>query len=764
MSTDKRIQRGSPCLASRQSLTLRMDASGRPTTINEDARSVEVIASTEQPVWVMDWEESSQKPKLEILLMSGCRMPRQVPLLDTHSRESVHRVLGSFRDIHIADGPAGPQLVGRIEYSQAEDARNAWIKTSEGHLTDVSVGYDIEEYALLRKGESIMLDDREFHAREHPLRIVTRWALKELSLCPIGADTLAKTRQQSTSGAAGRDTNQKRGNSMKIRLKKRSKRRQQLESLHRWLRARRSGREDADLELAEVELVDEANEPIAPEDLSEVAIEELIDELEVALEEEQADPGSEERADGEPPEEEENEEEKKPEEEGQRRKPAKRSAARRGLSSASRIAEQARKEEQLRIVAIGNLARAHNISQTAEHDLIERGVSVDQAKAEVLDMLHARRSGGPGVRVSVGRSDLEKFRSATRDAIGLRCGLRIEKPAVGALELRGRTMPMLAMEMLQRANRPHGGTMRELMARALTTTDLPMLLVDTQRRVLMEAFEQAPETWHLWCGTGTATDFKKNKAVGLEGDFTLLEKPESGEYTKGHLQEFGEEWFIREFGRKMAISRQSLINDDLNALVEIPRAYGEACARLIGDIAFEAMVAEPNNMGDGKPLFSTEHNNLYVGAGGPPTVESIGQVVTGMSLQKNSYGFPITIVPRFFLAPVAMKTVAEQFFGTQLPGAGPVVGTGEKPLIYNPYGGDIYQRIYDRRLDAHDVNTWFMAAERRTVVVYFLDGVQSPYIEEQIDFDSDAIVSKVRMDVGAKAMSWLTMAKAAPTP
>ena len=43
---------------------------GRPLTLDESARSVEVVASTQAPVTVFDFEE--WQPIREVLLMSGC--------------------------------------------------------------------------------------------------------------------------------------------------------------------------------------------------------------------------------------------------------------------------------------------------------------------------------------------------------------------------------------------------------------------------------------------------------------------------------------------------------------------------------------------------------------------------------------------------------------------------------------------------------------------------------------------------------------------
>jgi hypothetical protein len=393
-------------------------------------------------------------------------------------------------------------------------------------------------------------------------------------------------------------------------------------------------------------------------------------------------------------------------------------------------------------------------------------------------MRNQTQTTGPGFRVSTGETEQEKFRAALGDTLMLRCHLPLWKnepgsaafrtenpgqralrePAPGSADLMALPLSMLARECLLRSGQSVPQDMRQIVTRAMTTTDLPMLLVETSRRSLMEAFEAAQETWRDWAGTGIAVDFKKSTAIGMEGEVKPLLKPEYGEYTEGRLAENAEEYVIREYGRKMVISRQALINDDLNALTALPRMYGEQTAEMVGDVAYAALLKAPA-MGDGRPLFGADHHNLYTGQGGTPTVANLGTVVTGMKLQKDSFGRTITIHPRFYLAPVALEVASEQFFNTQLQG-GPVIGTGDQPLINNPYGGNYFRRVYDRRLDESSPTAWYLAAQRGTVVVYFLGGVESPYIEEQVNFDTDGLESKVRMDVGAKAMRWVTLAKA----
>jgi HK97 family phage major capsid protein len=170
-----------------RSFGLRVDDSGRPTSLDEETRSVEVVAATENPVMVFDWERWDIVD--EVLLMSGCELPenRQVVMLDSHWRGGVNSILGSCRGLKVK----GNQLIGRSHYSEADEAAGAWIRTREGHLTDYSCGYRVIESYWVPEGEKQVIQGRSF---DGPLKVTTKWRITELSACPIGADAQSKVR------------------------------------------------------------------------------------------------------------------------------------------------------------------------------------------------------------------------------------------------------------------------------------------------------------------------------------------------------------------------------------------------------------------------------------------------------------------------------------------------------------------------------------------------------------------------------------------
>jgi HK97 family phage major capsid protein len=164
----------------------------QPDTYDEKTHSLEAILASEAGVEVFDWDEL--EVVREYLLMEGMTFPEngQIPLLDSHNRWSVESVLGSardFADVTTADGVKCKK--GRLFFSSTEEGASAEMKTREGHLTDLSIGYRVLDAVKIPAGEKALINGREFLG---PCKVARRTLVKEVSLTPVGADALAKAR------------------------------------------------------------------------------------------------------------------------------------------------------------------------------------------------------------------------------------------------------------------------------------------------------------------------------------------------------------------------------------------------------------------------------------------------------------------------------------------------------------------------------------------------------------------------------------------
>jgi hypothetical protein len=161
----------------------------RAATIDETGRSVEAVLATQGRVRTYIGAYGVIE---EVLIVAGAQFPDQVPLLDSHARYSVGALLGSVRNIRTE----GEQLVGRLYFVQGDPTSEAaWQKVRQGHLTDVSIGYQPTEYVDIAPGMSSDVRGLSYSAGTSYLRVTTQFNIKEASLTPIGADPASTVRE-----------------------------------------------------------------------------------------------------------------------------------------------------------------------------------------------------------------------------------------------------------------------------------------------------------------------------------------------------------------------------------------------------------------------------------------------------------------------------------------------------------------------------------------------------------------------------------------
>ena len=672
-----------------RTLALRLEKDGTPSTVDEKTRSVEVICSTENPVDIYDYDRWEIVP--EILLMSGCQIPesRQIPLLNSHYRGDVSAVFGSCRDLKVE----GKQLVGRAVYSEDEEADKAWRKTREGHLTDYSIGYRVLESYYIPEGQRQTIAGQTF---DGPLKVATKWKVRELSTCPIGADEMAKARA-ATSDLSRKTTHTEENGTMNRGL------RMYLEG--RGLKATAT-EEEAWRFLNTLDIRTDGNLPAG------------ITEADLV------------------------------------RTPTPAPA---GLTAADvqRQAQEIAEQEITRREEIRSMCDHYGFADMAR-ELIEGKKSLDEARAAVMakHMKEAPNQDGAGFRAEVIRDGRDKFREAAQDALILRSGARLEKPAPGAQDLRGYGLREMAREALRHAGLSTGGDVLSMTGRALTSSDLPAILGNVANKSLILGFEQAGETYDQWVDTsGSLSDFKTADLVRAGETQTLEEIGEDGEYKYDKLGDRKEQVKLATYGKILPITRQALINDDLGALTDIPMKHGEAWARTLGDIVYAVLTAN-SAMSDGVALFHANHANL--GTAGVVSEITIGEMIKLMKLQKDLGGKRrLNLSPQFFLAPASIEGAAEVFFNSIQ-----FVGDTKAGTRANPYAGSKYNRVYESRLDDASLTAFYMAAAKgKTIKLFFLNGVQTPFMEMKNGWNVDGVEFKVRGDAAAKALDWRGLAK-----
>ena len=147
--------------------------------------------------------------------------------------------------------------------------------------------------------------------------------------------------------------------------------------------------------------------------------------------------------------------------------------------------------------------------------------------------------------------------------------------------------------------RVRGLSRDEIATRALhSTSDFPAILAGVTNKTLRAAYETAPRTYPAIARRTTVADFKLVHRLQL-GEAPQLEKVnQSGEFKRGTIGEAQETYRIETFGKVIGITRQVLINDDLDAFTRVPALFGTSAATLESDVVWGIFTANPA-MADG---------------------------------------------------------------------------------------------------------------------------------------------------------------------
>ncbi len=418
-------------------------------------------------------------------------------------------------------------------------------------------------------------------------------------------------------------------------------------------------------------------------------------------------------------------------------------------------ADAIRAAERARVVEIRKIGNVAGMDATTIDKMVEDGVSADQARARAIEAMAARSDATPtrsGVQVLGDETD--KVRELVANALLHRYDGAI-KLEDGARQYRGMSLMEIGDDLLKRSGISAKGMSRGERADMIlgnvrsgglhTTSDFPFILANVAGKSLRRAYEAAPQTFKPFSRRTTLPDFKDVSRVQLGDAPRLLPVNEHGEFTRGTMAEGREQWRLGTFGRVFGVTRQVLINDDLDAFTRIPSLWGRAAADLESDTVW-AIITDNAAMADTIALFHADHANLAA-VSTAPAEASLGAARAAMRKQTSLSGNLINVEGRFILVPPELETVAQKQVAAVTPNSAADV---------NPFS-NTYKVIAEPRLSANSVTAWYLAADPAqidTIEFGYLQGQEGVYLESRIGFDVDGVEFKARLDFGAKAIDW----------
>lgn len=286
------------------------------------------------------------------------------------------------------------------------------------------------------------------------------------------------------------------------------------------------------------------------------------------------------------------------------------------------------------------------------------------------------------------------------------------------------------------------------------------LMLDAQNIMLRRSYVETNTTFQAWCKQGESVrDFKTvNKIIGGElPDPRVI--PEDGEFEETTISDGKETYKVVVWGERFSITWQTLVNDLMSAFTEIPMKQGAAMRRKQNKLAYGIINDNSALQNDSIALFHASHNNLLTGVAAP-SVANFNTMYVKLAQQTGLNSATILgLEPKFVLAPPALRGSVLQVLGSTADPA--ATNSGVKNIWENAL-----TPVFDAQLGASATNgsdvAYYFATDPNvcdTVEYAYLQGLESPALDQQMSFDRLAIAYRIYLAFAVKALDFRGLVK-----
>ncbi len=284
-----------------------------------------------------------------------------------------------------------------------------------------------------------------------------------------------------------------------------------------------------------------------------------------------------------------------------------------------------------------------------------------------------------------------------------------------------------------------------------TTASFSFLLGTSMNKRLLKDYQAWPSEWSKFVNVTPIRDFKQQTRVRLGAFGSLSTVAEDTPYTTMTLTDTAATYVPAKRGNLVSISRETIVNDDLQAIKQIPTKLAVAAAYTLAEFVYSFLSSNPT-IYDSSALFtaSAPHNNLGAAA---LASTSLQNGVTAMREQSNFAGKRIGLRPRFLVVPPELEWAS-----MVLTHSAGVPGSPNNDI--NPMLGYVTPIVSPQLTST---TQWFLIADPRevdTIEIGFVGGQINPalFIQDQplygLNFTQDVLTYKIRHEYGGAVVDY----------
>jgi hypothetical protein len=233
----------------------------------------------------------------------------------------------------------------------------------------------------------------------------------------------------------------------------------------------------------------------------------------------------------------------------------------------------------------------------------------------------------------------------------------------------------------------------------------------------------------------------------------LPEVLEDGEFEALYFKDGEEVFRLRTYGGIVGISRQTIINDDLNALKDISRALGQT-AKISQNRKFYTYLLSNPTLSDTVAVFHASRGNVLTGATTVLGRDSLALAVKTIRMMGDDQGNFLAIEPKLLLVPPSLEITAHELcFSDTIPGqANSAIPNLFKKLGIVPV---VEPHLESPAIAGSSSTAWYLLPDPElwpTFRAFSLDGNFAPFLDSMAGWKKDQVEYKCRIDFGTAAI------------
>ena len=313
--------------------------------------------------------------------------------------------------------------------------------------------------------------------------------------------------------------------------------------------------------------------------------------------------------------------------------------------------------------------------------------------------------------------------------------------------------------------------MRQL-EEALTTSDFPYLFGDILDRQVLASYRETTATYRNYVKMGRVRDFRTVKRFSTYGADQVLDAvKEKEEYKTGKVEENSPySYAVSKYGRKLGLSWETMVNDDMEALTDMPQRLGRAARRSEAKFVTQLHV---DASGPHASFYTAGNKNIVTG--NPAlSVAGLTAALEKLTEQVDEGGEPIVVDMVELVVPPSLEVTARNILNALTIELAEEGGTANQKITAANWMKTKFNLNVDAYIPivastANGKTSWFLFANpdsgRPALELGHLIGHEEPEIfmklpnatrvggsAEDFDFDTDTREYKVRHVFGGSRL------------